>query len=57
MTEQQQFERDHRLNLAKEEYLLKEAACEQAGGAMQMRGTPLSKPGRLDYRAARCVAL
>ena len=57
LTEQQNFERDNRLNLAKEEFLQKEEACKRAGGAMQMQVTPLSKNGRHDYKSARCVGM
>ena len=57
LTEHERFDRENRLNLAKEEYLQKEADCRRVGGAMQMQATPLSKNGRHDYMTARCVAL
>ncbi|MBT8078902.1 MAG: hypothetical protein KJO31_09995 [Gammaproteobacteria bacterium] len=57
LSENQQFERDNRFNIAKEEFLLKKQSCRQAGGAMRMRTSPLSNPGRLDYESARCVRL
>ena len=57
LTEKQQFERDHRLNLAKEEFLLKEESCRQAGGAMRTQATPLAGLGKHDYKTARCVRL
>ena len=56
LTEQEQFERDNRLNLAKEDFLVREENCRRSGGAMQMRATPLSKYGTHDYKTARCVA-
>ena len=55
LTEQEQFEREDRLNLAKEDYQRKDEDCQRAGGAMQMQATPLSKFGRHDYKTAKCV--
>lgn len=55
LTEQELYEREHRLNLAKEKYAQVEAACHRSGGSMQMARTPLSKTERHDYKTARCV--
>ena len=55
LTEQQLYEREERLTLAREEYEAREDRCVQLGGAMSMRTRPLEKPGYLDYRSASCV--
>lgn len=55
LTEQERYERAELLNQAREEYQRREKACENSGGAMQMRAHTLLDPGYLDYRSARCV--
>ncbi len=57
LSEQEQFARQDRLNLAKEDFQLRDEQCQRAGGAMQMQATPLGKYGRHDYKTARCVRL
>jgi len=57
MSEQELFERDDRLNLAKEEFGRREASCRRMGGTMIFSTTPLAKTGYHDYKSARCVSL
>ena len=57
LTEQQQFEREDRMNLAIEEFGRKEEACRIAGGTMQFSVPPLAKAGYHDYKTAKCVRL
>lgn len=55
LTERELYERENRLNLAKEEFARLEAACHRAGGSIRMDRTPLSKAEKSDYESARCV--
>ena len=55
MTEEERFAREDRLNLARDEFALREEACRGVGGAMQVSGTPLARNGYHDYKSARCV--
>lgn len=55
LTEHELYERENRLNLAKEEFARREAACHRAGGSIRMDRTPLSKAEKSDYESARCV--
>lgn len=44
-----------RLNVARDEYYARKAWCEQIGGSMSMRTSPLAPPGLTEYRSANCV--
>ena len=55
LSEQERYERENRLNLAKEEFARLEAACRRAGGSIRMDRTPLSRNEKADYESARCV--
>lgn len=55
LSEQHQFDRQDRMNLVREEFGRKEAACRRAGGTMQLSVPPLAKAGYHDYKTAKCV--
>ncbi len=55
LSEEQRYDREHRLTLAREEYAQKAAYCESMGGSMSMELHALRQPTLVDYRAARCV--
>ncbi len=54
-TEKELYEQADRLNLAREQYVVKKARCEQLGGSMVMRAQRLQEPGYHEYRMAKCA--
>jgi len=54
-TEQEMYEQADRLNLAKEQYVVKKERCEQLGGSMVLRAQRLQEPGYHEYSMAKCA--
>ncbi len=54
-TEQEMYEQADRLNLAKEQYVVRKERCEQLGGAMVLRAQRLQEPGYHEYSMAKCA--
>lgn len=54
-TEQEMYEQADRLNLAKEQYVVRKERCEQLGGSMVLRAQRLQEPGYHEYSMAKCA--
>jgi len=54
-TEQEMYEQADRLNLAKEQYVVRKERCEQLGGSMILRAQRLQEPGYHEYSMAKCA--
>jgi hypothetical protein len=49
------YEQADRLNLAKEQYVVRKERCEQLGGSMVLRAQRLQEPGYHEYSMAKCA--
>jgi len=57
LSEEERYERENQLILAKEEFSRRAEYCEQMGGSMSMQQTSkLRAPSLVDYRSAACVS-
>jgi len=55
-TDEQRYERENRLILAREEYAIRAEQCRKSGGAMQIkRFSPRREFDYFEYKNARCV--
>ena len=62
MTEEERYERQDKLNLAKEEFQERAASCREQGGVIQLkgcmigRGSGIHRCTAIDYKMASCVS-
>jgi len=54
MTEEERFEREDRLIIAREDFYRQKESCRKFGGTMQIRSRTLGELTYLDYKTARC---
>ena len=57
MTEEERYQREDKLILAREEFYLQQDSCRQIGGSMQIRLRPVGKNNYEDYKSASCVRI